>query len=300
MTDFDRVAWVALSLIPRLGRRTLAHLLDRFGSLEAILDASENELRTVRGIGSQTAAAIRAVDRDHTQAQMAAWEASGIAILLHGQAGYPAALDPLPDAPPVLFQRGTLLPQDDRAIAVVGTRSPTESSRQVARDLARVFAVHGWTVVSGLAAGVDTAAHQGALAAPGRTLAVLGCGVQVVYPPENRALTDRIAAQGALLAEVAPDASPNSPALVARNRLITGLSRAVIVIETGESGGTLHAVRFAREQGRPLYALDHTAAGNRRLIAEGVSPLAPDPDAWEALLAQFTCDDQEPFNPGTI
>jgi DNA processing protein len=288
MIASDRVAWVALSLIPRMGSRTLAHLLDRFETLDAILGASEQELRTVRGVGPQTAAAIRAVDRDHTLAQMIAWEASGIAILIHGQDGYPAALDPLADAPPVLFQRGTLQPADCRAVALVGTRSPTEPARQIARSLAQVLGEHGWTVVSGLAAGVDTAAHQGALAAPGRTLAVLGCGVQVIYPPENGALADRIVAQGALFSEVQPDAPPNSPALVARNRLISGLSQAVIVIETGENGGTMHAVRFAREQGRPLYALDHEAAGNRRLIADGARALPPDPESWDSLLRDLT------------
>lgn len=296
MENTTRVLWVALSLIPRMGGRTLARLVDHFGSPEGILAARQDDLRAVRGIGPQMAAAIRAVNPEHTQAQMSAWEASGIALLVHGEAGYPAALAPLADAPPILFRRGESRAQDAAAVAIVGTRTPNTDSSRLAEMLAHTLAGRGWAVVSGLAAGIDAAAHRGALAAGGLTLAVLGCGVQVIYPPENRPLAGQILQRGALFSEVQPDAPPNSPALVARNRLITGLSRAVIVVETGETGGSLHAIRFAREQGRAVYAVQNEAAGNRRLIAEGEAlPLAPDPHTWDRLFDAL--DTPDPTRP---
>lgn len=280
-TPDEMARWVALSLIPNLGRKTIDRLLDHFGTLAAILAAPDDALRAVPRVGPKLAAAIRAADVAHTQAALHRWQAGGIAVLLHTQDGYPAALRALDDAPPVLFVRGSLLPTP--AVAIVGTRRPRPQAAQIAGDLAARFAARGWTITSGLAAGIDTAAHQGALHAGGRTQAVLGCGVRVVYPPENERLAAQIVAQGALLSETDPDAPPNSPALVARNRLISGLSRAVIVVETGTSGGSLHAVRFAQAQGRPVYALDSDAPGNRQLIAAGAQPLPRDPAAWDTL-----------------
>lgn len=274
MTD-DLAEWVALSLIPGLGRRTIRRLLNHFGSLGAVLAAAETDLQAVRGIGPRLAAAIAAADAARTQADLAAWQAAGIAVLLHTDPAYPAALRSLDDAPPVLFARGAGW-ESAGAVAIVGTRRPRPESRQIAAEMAGTLAAQGWTIVSGLAVGIDTAAHQGALDSGGITLAVLGCGVRVVYPPENRALAARIVEQGgALLSEVHPDAAPGSPALVARNRLISGLSRAVIVVETGETGGSLHAARFAQAQGRLVYAVDNDAPGNRRLIADGARPLPP-------------------------
>lgn len=171
--------WVALSLIPHLGSQTIARLLDRFGSLDAVLSASAAELKTVPGIGPKLAAAIRAADVPAVQAALASWLAEGIAVLQRDQPGYPIALRGLPDAPVVLFQRGALAPQDARAIAIVGTRRPSLQARQTAHALTAHFAARGWTVVSGLAAGIDTLAHKAALACGGRTLAVLGSGARV-------------------------------------------------------------------------------------------------------------------------
>jgi DNA processing protein len=286
MTD-DRsltlARWVALSLIPNLGSRRIAALLDHFGSLAGILEAGDADLRAVPGIGPKLAAAIRAIDLAHAASEIAGWQADGIAILLRSDAGYPAALKTLDDAPPVLFWRGLAGSDVSRAVAIVGTRSPTGASRRLAEIIAGTLAGQGWTVISGMAAGIDTAAHQGALRAGGRTLAVLGCGVRVIYPPENTALAAHILARGALLSEMHPDMPPSSPALVARNRLISGLSRAVIVIETAEDGGGMYAARFAREQGRIVYAVQNGSAGNVRLMAEGARPLPPHAATWDWL-----------------
>lgn len=281
--------WVALSLIPHLGGHTIDRLLAHFGTLDAICAAGTPDLRAVRGIGPTFAAAIQALDVPRTQAAIDAWQTDGIAILLRDDAAYPDALRSVDDAPPVLFARGTLSDSDRRAVALIGTRRPSANARQHAQRLAAALAEAGWTVVSGMAAGIDAAAHAGALDAGGRTFAVLGCGVRVAYPPEHRLLAQHITANGALLCEVHPDAAPNGPALVARNRLISGLSRAVVVIETGATGGSLHTVRFAKAQGVPVFALDTPAPGNRQLIADGASAL-PVKSTCAALLAALDGD----------
>lgn len=265
--------WVALSLIPNLGGRMITRLLEHFGSLDAVLSASADDLQRVPGIGPKLAAAIGAIDVAATQQALTRWQAAGVRILLRGASDYPSRLGGLPDAPPVLFCRGTPGQGDERAVALVGTRQPTVQGRHAAETLAAVCAGRGWTVVSGLANGIDTAAHQAALEAGGRTLAVLGSGVCAVYPPGNRALAGQIVERGALLSETHPAASPSAPTLVARNRLISGLSRAVIVIEAGADSGCLHAVRFARAQGRPVFAVISTARGNAQVLAEGAHPL---------------------------
>jgi DNA processing protein len=301
MTDDRTLALarrVALSLIPNLGSRRIVALLDHFGSLAAILEAGDANLRAVPGIGPKLAAAIRAIDLAHTASEIAGWQADGIAILLPSDDGYPAALKALADAPPVLFRRGLAGPDDSRAVAIVGTRSPTGASRGLAETIAATLAGQGWTVTSGMAAGIDTAAHQGALRAGGRTLAVLGCGVRVIYPPENAPLAAHILAHGALLSETHPDMPPSAPALVARNRLISGLSRAVIVIETAEDGGGMYAARFAREQGRAVYAVQNASTGNVRLIAEGARPLPPHPDTWNWLSDDLFALGQKPVLNG--
>lgn len=285
---FDNIAlaqWVALSLIPHLGSQAIARLLDHFGSLDAVLSASAAELKTVPGIGPKLAAAIRAADVSAVQAALASWLAEGIAVLQRDQPGYPIALRGLPDAPVVLFQRGALAPQDARAIAIVGTRRPSLQARQTAHALTAHFAARGWTVVSGLAAGIDTLAHKAALACGGRTLAVLGSGARVVYPPANAPLVARVLARGALLSESHPDANPSASALVARNRIISGLSRAVIVVEAGPDSGSLHAARFARAQGRLVCAVRCAALGNVQLLAEGAFGIGAEGDGREELEA---------------
>jgi DNA processing protein len=282
----DLALWVALSLIPGLGGRTFDRLLARFGTLDAVLIASEPDLRAVPGIGPTLSAAIRAIDLARTRQEIAAWQADGIAILTREDAQYPEPLRRTEDAPPVVFWRGHPFPGDP-AVALVGTRWPSAAAGQLAGQLAETLAAQGWLIVSGLAAGIDTAAHWGALRAGGRTVAVLGSGVQAIYPPQNADLAARILERGALLGETHPLAPPSSPALVARNRLISGLSRAVIVVATEDRGGSLHTTRFAQQQGRPVYAVDNQCAGNRQLLADGARPLAPQSAAWDEMLAEL-------------
>ncbi len=286
--EMDRVRWIALSLVPGLGRRGIERLIAQFGTLEAVLGTDAAALQTVTGIGPRLAAAIRDIDLEGIAVALTGWESGGVAIWRHGDAAYPAALHDLPDAPAVLFVRGAVTPEDMRAVAIVGTRRPSQDARQLAARLAGLCAAQGWTVISGLAEGIDTAAHLGALSAGGRTLAVLGCGVNTVYPPQNRALAGRVVAAGALISESAPDASPSAPQLVARNRVISGLSRAVIVVETSENGGSMHAARFANAQGRALFAVRNGSAGTDRLLAQGARAIVADADLDNALIVKLT------------
>lgn len=275
----ERAAWVALSAADHIGIRLLRALVAHFGSLRAALLADAGALLAVPGVGPATVRSIRAVDLAAAERRLAAWRAAGVRVVtqMADDSAYPACLRALDDAPPTLFARSAWETLSCDGVAVVGTRAPSAQGRAAARLLGFELARRGLTVVSGLARGVDTEAHLGAVSAPaGRTLAVLGSGVQRVYPPENAALAQLIARSGALLSEAAPDAAPSVPRLVARNRIISGLSRAVIVVETAADGGAMHAARFARGQGRPVYALDSAASGNRALLEGGALPLEPD------------------------
>jgi DNA processing protein len=270
-------AWVALSLADHLGGKKLRALLRHFdGDLNAILSADEKALRQVPGVGPKTAATIRSLRPAALEPQFRAWGEAGIRLTGLFDADYPSHLAALEDAPPTLFSLGQW-PLPQRAVAVVGTRQPSRASVEAAHAIGAALAERGIAVVSGLALGIDTAAHNGALAIPGgRTLAVLGSGVLNIYPYANAALAKAVMIYGTLLSEVAPNATPNPSSLVARNRIISGLSTALIVVESSADGGAMHAARRAQEQGRTVYALDNAASGNRALLDGGALAIAPD------------------------
>lgn len=280
----DRVGWIALAVEGRVGGVTLTRLLERFGSVEGVFAATDSDLTAVRGVGPVTAEAILGIDRVAFAGELARWEAEGIAALTWLDTDFPTALLHCADAPPVLFMRGGLLSRDARALAIVGTRQPGGESLALAHRLGEAFAWQGWTVVSGLAVGIDGAAHRGALAGRGRTLAVLACGLTRVYPASHLALAHEIVANGALLSEAHPVAKVSRQSLVARNRITTGLSRAVLVVETGEQGGSMSAARRAFEQGRAVYAVTGSP-GCDALIESGARALEPDVDI-DVLLAE--------------
>ena len=271
-------AWVALSLTEHIGGKTLRSLMQHFnGDSRAILAADTAALRKVPGVGPVIAQNIQAIDLASIEAAIPRWQAAGVDLVTLDTPRYPPRLRQLPDAPATLFIQGVWPETISRSAAIVGTRSPSAISQNIASLLGLTLAERGYTVVSGLALGVDTAAHLGALAVPGSTtLAVLGCGVLNVYPRANLGLAEAIRGRGALLAEVHPEAVPNAAALVARNRIISGLSDSLIVIETGVEGGAMYAARFALKQGRTLYAVANDASGNRQLLKEGALPIAPD------------------------
>lgn len=276
-----RAYWAALAAWAGVGGKTMTALLRHFGSLEAVLAAPAQELMRVHGVGPQTAAAIRRLDIAAVEDELARLADQGIAVLTWEDAGYPTNLLRCADAPPVLFVRGALDPQDGRAVAIIGTRTPAPESTRLAEHIAAMLAERGWTVVSGLALGIDAAAHRGALQAGGRTLAVLGSGVAAVYPPAHARLAEIIAQQGALLSEVHPLASVSRQSLIARNRITSGLSRAVIVVQSGGvDSGSMSTVRRALEQGRAVWAI---GGGNADLLEAGVEVLTPADLEGEAL-----------------
>lgn len=277
-------AWVALSLTGRIGGKTLHALLNHFGEdTRAILAADARALQQVPGVGPKIARSIQAINLEQVETDMERWRKAGVAIVTLNDPAYPARLASLTDAPPTLFLRGQWRPAFDKAAAIVGTRSPSKEAAGIARRLAGILAQRGYTIVSGLAMGVDTHAHHAALAANGATVAVLGCGVLSVYPEQNRHLAEKVVQGGALLCEVNPESAPNAASLVARNRLISGLCDALIVVETGANGGAMHAARFAFDQGRPVYVVDNLASGNRALIANGAIAVPPD---WDAVFSE--------------
>jgi DNA processing protein len=286
VTD-PRAAWLGLALAGGVGGRTVTRLLRHFGSLEAALAAPRDALLAVPGVGPQTARAIAAVDLPAAEAALASLVADGVHVLAWPDPAYPSNLLYTADAPPVLFVRGTLAVVDSRAVAIVGTRSPTPRSAELAHTLGCGLARLGWTVVSGLALGIDAAAHRGALSAGGRTLAVLGSGVLSVYPKRHADLAAEVAAQGALLCEVHPRAHVSRPSLIARNRITSGLSRAVIVVQSSTDGGSLNTARWARGQGRAVFSIVGGGEGGDALIEAGAYPLDPDHLDFDALSAQL-------------
>ena len=207
--------------------------------------------------------------------------------LLPGDARYPVLLAAIP-APPALFARGALSDDDALALAIVGSRRPTPYGLAVAERLASDLAARGVTIVSGLARGIDTAAHRGALAAGGRTLAVLGCGLDVVYPPENRALARAIETQGALVSQFAPGVPALAGHFPARNRTLAGLALGVVVVEAADRSGALITAGFAGDLGREVFAVpgritSPTSAGANRLIQDGAKLVT----CWQDIVSEL-------------
>lgn len=269
----SKLHWLALVSLPGIGGATGRKLIERFGSIEAAFAASDAELARVPRLNAELVARLRAVSLAAIEAELASLADEGLGVLTWDDRAYPANLRNLPDAPPVLFTRGELRPEDADAVAIIGTREPTSEGIVAAELIARALASQGLTIVSGLAIGIDTAAHRGALQAPGgRTVAVPGSGLRAIHPRQNVPLAEQIARRGALLSEVHPDTPPSGPVLMARDRIIGGLARAVIVVEAGEKSGSLDTAHRAQRQGRLILALPGSP-GTDRLIAEGAEPL---------------------------
>jgi DNA processing protein len=221
-------------------------------------------------------------------------EQAGVHVLTWDSEDYPINLRNIYDPPPVIYVKGELLPEDDWAVAMVGTRHATVYGKEAARHLATGLAQNGVTVVSGLAAGIDAVAHQAALEAGGRTLAVLGSGVDVIYPEQNRRLAEQLVQQGALISEYPLGTKPERTNFPPRNRLISGLSLGTVVVEAGARSGALITADFATEQGRDVFAVpgsifQRSCEGANRLIRDGAKPVLVVEDVLEELnLAQVT------------
>jgi DNA processing protein len=280
---------LALHLVPGLGSRLTSVLLKRFGSAAAALQATADQLQELPHIGPKLAqslsAAMRRVDLAGELELMAR---EGVRLLVRGAADFPPALVEIPDPPHLLYLRGTLLPEDSRAIALVGSRQSTSYGRRVAERLAADLVRAGYTIISGLARGIDGIAHRAALKAGGRTLAVLAGGLSKIYPPEHAELAHEVEAAGALLTEAAMRMEPMAVMFPARNRLISGLARGVVVIEAAAKSGALITARHAAEQGRTVFAvpgpLDSPAsAGTHYLVRQGAILIRGAEDILEEL-----------------
>lgn len=284
----EKKYWVGFNLIKGIGAVRMQGLVAYFGDLESAWAASASELAAA-GLGSKLIERViqarAGVDLDKVWERI---EQQGIKILTWQDETYPQRLKEIDQPPPVLYLRGEYLPDDLFAVAIVGTRRVTPYGRQITEELSAFLAAHGITVISGLARGVDAIAHQAALKAGGRTLAVLGSGVDKIYPPEHRALAEQIMEHGALLSDYAPGTPPDASNFPPRNRIISGLSLAVVVVEAGETSGALITAEFAAEQGREVFAVPGSilapqSKGTNKLIQNGALPLLSVNDLMQAL-----------------
>jgi DNA processing protein len=275
-------------MVKGIGSVRFKMLLEAFGNAEAAWNASPEALLNA-GLSHKIVESFQRVRKGVSLEQVSERLSTlNVQVLTWEDEEYPRHLKEIDQPPPVIYLRGSLAPEDEWAVAIVGTRRVTAYGRQVAEDVATTLAHNGVTIVSGLARGVDSIAHQAALNAGGRTLAVLGNGVDRVYPPENRKLADQIMEQGALVSDYALGVPPDGINFPPRNRIISGLSMAVIIVEAGETSGALITASFAAEQGREVFAVPGNinapqSRGTNRLIRDGAQPLLNPQDVLEAL-----------------
>lgn len=278
----EREALIALNMLPRIGPIRVNRLISRFGSATGVLSAPKSRLQEIDGIGSETGGIIhRWQDHADLGRELSDATARDITILTPEDALWPAPLREIPDAPVVLYVWGTLEDRDRHALALVGSRRTTHYGRNCAHKLSFQLAGAGFTIISGLARGIDTAAHEGALAAGGRTVAVLGSGLGKVYPPENMALAEKIAdGQGAVVSEFPLLTSPDQQSFPQRNRIVAGWCGGLLVVECPRRSGALITANLANEYGRQVYAVPGpidrpSSAGCNELIRNG-APLISD------------------------
>lgn len=283
-----RIYWVGFNMVKGIGAVRFKTLLDAFGSAETAWNASPEALQDA-GLSRKIIESFKKVHAESSLSQE--WEhlqKLGVTVLTWDDEAYPRRLKEIDQPPPVLYVRGALQTEDEWAVAIVGTRKVTAYGRQVAEEVATVLAHSGVTIVSGMARGVDSIAHQAAINAGGRTLAVLGNGVDLIYPPENRRLAAQIMEHGALVSDYALGTKPEGINFPPRNRIISGLSLAVIIVEAGHTSGALITASFAAEQGRDVFAVPGNihapqSQGTNRLIRDGAQPLLSPQDVLEAL-----------------
>ena len=280
--------WIGINLVKGIGAVRFRALLDFFGDARSAWEANPDDLRAAglsKRIVERFLTARQQVDLD------AIWQKTvdrNIRVITWDDADYPARLREITQPPPVMYLRGDFIEDDAWAVAIVGTRRVSSYGRQVTEEIATFLAQNGVTVVSGLARGVDGIAHQAALNAGGRTLAVLGSGVDRIYPPEHRNLAEAISKSGAILSDYPPETPPEASNFPPRNRIISGLSMASIVIEAGATSGALITANFAVEQGREVFAVPGNifapqSKGPNKLIQNGAHPLLKPQDILDVL-----------------
>lgn len=280
--------YLGFNLTPGIGPARLSRLIEYFGSVRAAWEAPASALAAT-GLDARTCEALMALRaRLDLDAELERVWRAGASLLCLEDADYPALLREIPQPPPLIYIRGSLAVCDDWAVAVVGTRRPTSYGKEAAKRITGELAAAGVTIVSGLAIGVDGVAHEAALDAGGRTIAVLGCGVDVAYPDRHRDLVTRIVHQGALVSEYPIGTVPAPLNFPPRNRLISGLTRGTLVVEAGARSGALITVEFALEQGRDVFAVPGSifsrfSEGTNRLIRDGAGLVSGAGDILTAL-----------------
>jgi DNA processing protein len=288
----DLTAWVALKSVEGVGNVAYRNLLAAFGSPDRVFEATLPQLEQTAGLNHKTARNIkdfRGLQRARAEIDRAARE--GVSIVTVKDPAYPDRLRRIYDYPPLLYIKGTLTPEDI-PVAVVGSRNASPYGRFVTERLCRELALRGVTVVSGLARGIDTCAHRGALAGRGRTIAVMGCGIDVIYPLDNRKLHGEIVSNGAVVTEFPFGTEPDRPHFPARNRIISGMSLGVLIVEAGEKSGSLITARCALEQGREVFAVPGSidlpgSRGTNSLLRQGAKLVECVEDILEEILPQL-------------
>ena len=280
--------WVGFNIVRGIGPMRLRALLDYFGSAEQAWRASSEELQAA-GLDSRSLKnLLKARNKLDLDQELERIEAAGARVLTWENPAYPRILHEIPAPPPVLYVKGTLTEEDDWAVAVIGTRRASSYGREATRRLTRALARNGITIVSGMARGIDGEAHKAALEAGGRTIAVFGCGIDHIYPPEHRKLAEQIVAHGAVVSDYPLGTPPEGKNFPPRNRIISGLSLGVLVVEAGIRSGALITVDYAAEQGRDVFAvpgsiLARNSAGVNTLIQEGAKLVLNGEDVLEEL-----------------
>jgi len=289
----DLFHWLALSLTPGVGSVLFKRFLERFETPEEVFRASAVDLLSVEGVGERIVEEIQKGSFEKkVERELSLLRRVGGTIVTSGDETYPSRLKNIYDPPPVLYMRGRLRKEDDVAVAIVGSRKTSSYGRAMTERVSQELASRGVTIVSGMARGIDSVAHQGAISAGGRTIAVLGCGVDVVYPPENRNLFQDIIDHGAVLSEFPMGSPPEGSHFPKRNRVISGLSVGVVVVEAGQRSGSLITANCALEQGRDVFAVPGnigmaSSRGTNQLIKQGAKLVESSQDILIEITPQW-------------
>jgi DNA processing protein len=292
MNDENLKYWIALKSIDGIGNASFQPLLEHFGSPCAVFSATVHDLTAIPGINKKSAVAIASFKSwNIILQQMEELNKTGIKIVTYLDEDYPPHLLNIYDRPAFLYVLGQL-EEEDIPIAIVGSRHASTYGKYTTERLSRELALKGITIVSGMARGIDSCAHRGALAAQGRTIAVLGSGLDVIYPPENKKIFNDILQNGAVISEYPPGTEPLSYHFPARNRIISGMSYGVLVVEAGEKSGSLITARLAMEQGRDVFAIpgaidSASSRGTNSLIKQGAKLIDNIDDIIEDILPQL-------------
>lgn len=283
------LCWLRLHLTPGLGRAAMVRLMEAFGSIENILAAGPSAWIEQAAIRPAVARRLPPEDTDEIEKACRALDQAEARIVTLWDEGYPGLLRQIHDPPALLYVRGQLPARE--AMAVVGSRKASRTGLRLTGEICTELASRGIAIISGLARGIDSAAHRGALNAPGPTVAVLGCGIDRIYPPENDRLYRQIESEGAIVSEYPPGTAPLANHFPGRNRIISGMSRGVLVVEAAEGSGSLITADFALEQGREVFAVPGavyapTSRGVNHLLKDGAHLVTESRDILDVLWPQ--------------